>query len=537
MNPAVGIDLGTTNTVVGYQTDDNGPDFLRVPQPVDRRNELDEGQTWIKSAVYFESAGAAVVGAYAAGRQEALRSVKSRMGTRWQHRLDGSEKVVTAPYVSAHVLGLAHKALGLQFPDWDRTALITVPALFNSAQRSHTLQAARLAGFKDVELLDEPTAAFYYHFNTLRDTDSFDRKQTVLVFDFGGGTLDVSVIEVERAEAEMHIDVIGRSRYNNLGGDDIDYDLAAALLACWRLKEGRDFKRDIKPLLPLFVARASRYKEFVEDALREGRPELLDFRIEEDVGFGKERIRIQFARTLTRAQYEEITGHYFAEKSGLNIYRPISEALAVARRIRPGFTKEHLNLVLYTGGASRMAAAQAALAAYFPESPCLPISNEQACHTVALGAAACRYDALHRRQAVRMTKRLLEIVFTCTGEAGEYVPLIPLDTEPSETFRPVDQEFRTPRRLVRLVLPLFRGVSKDDQQMVPVDDLEIDVGRVLDAGIPYRIEYRVTADLEVLFRVVFDTPQGPLTRDAAVDMDLDGEAAAALPDLAAINAL
>src|SRR5438105_2102948 len=110
MNPAIGIDLGTTNTVVGYQIDDNGPDFLRVPQPADRRNELDEGQTWIKSAIFFESVSSAVVGTYAAGRQEALRSFKSRMGTRWQQRLQGGNRL-TAPYLSAHVLRLAHKAI------------------------------------------------------------------------------------------------------------------------------------------------------------------------------------------------------------------------------------------------------------------------------------------------------------------------------------------------------------------------------------------------------------------------------------------
>ena len=521
MNPAVGIDLGTTNTVVGYQTDDNGPDYLRVPQPADRRNELEPGQTWIKSAVFFESASAAVVGAYAMGRQESIRSVKSRMGTRWRHPLGGGGPVVTAPYVSAHVLGLAHKALRDRFPDWDRKALITVPASFNSAQRSDTLHAALLADFQKVELLDEPTAAFYYYFNSLRETDSFDHKQTVLVFDFGGGTLDVSVIEVERAGTEMRIDVIGRSRYNNLGGDDIDYDLATALLACWRMKEGRGFKGEIRPLLRLFVAKASLYKESVD----------------EEVDFGKERNRVQFGRTLTLAQYEEITGRYFAEKSGLNIFRPIAEAVAVAGRIRPGFTKEKLNLVLYTGGASRMAAVQAALAGYFPSTPCLPINDEQACHTVALGAAACRYDALHGGQTVRMTKRLLETVFTRTGEAGEYVPLIPLDTEPSEEFRKVDQEFVLPRRIVRLVLPLFRGVSKDDQQMAPVDDLTIDVGRVLGADTKYRIEYRVTPDLEVLFRMVFSTPEGPLASDARVDMALDDDGVAVLPALASINAL
>jgi hypothetical protein len=347
----------------------------------------------------------------------------------------------------------------------------------------------------------------------------------------------VSIIEVDRVGEEMRIDVIGRSRYNIGGGGDIDYDLAASLLACWRLKEGREFKHDIQPLLRLFVARASQFKESVEDALRHGQPELPDFRIDEEVDFGKERIRFQFARTLTRAQYDEITGRYFAEKSGLNIYRPITEAFAVARRIRPGFSAENLNLVLYTGGASRMAAVQAALAAYFPSTNCQPISNAQACHTVALGAAACRYDTQQRRQTVRMTKRLLETVFTRTGEAGAYVPLIPLDTEPSETFCQVDQEFRTQRRLLRLTLPLFRGVSKDDPHIVPVDDLTIDVGQVIDADTAYRIEYRVTPDLEVLFRVVFATPHGPLARDASLNLAINDGESAALPNLATINAV
>jgi hypothetical protein len=167
----------------------------------------------------------------------------------------------------------------------------------------------------------------------------------------------------------------------------------------------------------------------------------------------------------------------------------------------------------------------------------MPINDEQACYTVALGAAACRYDAQHRSQAVHMTKRLLETVFTRLGESGEYVPLIPLDTEPSEDFRKVDQEFVLPRRIVRLVLPLFRGVSKDDQQMAPVDDLTIDIGRIVSADTKYRIEYRVTPDLEVLFRVVFSTPGEPLVCNASIDMTLDDDGAAGLPDLASINVL
>src|ERR1019366_8564238 len=111
-------------------------------------------------------------------------------------------------------------------------------SLHDALPISDTLKAAKMAGFAKVNLLDEPTAAFYYHFDRFRDAQAFDEKQTILVFDFGGGTLDVTIIEVQQNGPTMLIDTIGRSRYTNLGGDDIDIDIAAAMLACWKLEHG-----------------------------------------------------------------------------------------------------------------------------------------------------------------------------------------------------------------------------------------------------------------------------------------------------------
>jgi molecular chaperone DnaK (HSP70) len=515
MNPAVGIDLGTTNTVVGVQTDDYGPEVLAIPQPVQRRREL-EDQHWIKSAVLFESADSAAVGAFAADRLESFRSVKSRMGTRWRVRHPFlKDRYITAPYVSAHVLRLAHDTLLKRYPQWDRTALITVPASFNSAQRSDTLLAAKLAGFNRVDLLDEPTAAFYYHFVKYRDNrDEFKDRKTILVFDFGGGTLDVSIIEVQRDGEGIDLDAIGRSRYNNLGGDDIDYDIAAAMLACWKLEDGGKAPASLNPekLSQVFVSRASKYKEEVEDRLKHGIP-MEEFRVIDDVPLlpeGAGQHHVQFQRTLSRGQYEEIAGRYFREASGLNIFRPIVEALAVAAQVREGFSKDQLHLVLYTGGASQMNGAQAALAGYFGKTPCLPISEEEPCHTVALGAAACRHDELHRRQNVRMKTRLLETIFTRSGEDNRQVPIVPLYAEPSEEFRTADDEFQTPRKLIRLVHPLFRGVRAEDHQLGPLGDLRVNVGRVVERDTPYRLAYRVTRDMTVEFRAKFSLPDGPL---------------------------
>src|SRR5205809_3914594 len=116
MNPAVGIDLGTTNTVVAVQTDATGAMLLEIPQPVHQRSVL-EPVDHIKSAVYFESAESAVVGAFAARRLDAFRSLKSQMGTRWRMRHPFSDEITLTPaYVSGHVLKAAFDRLVHQYP-------------------------------------------------------------------------------------------------------------------------------------------------------------------------------------------------------------------------------------------------------------------------------------------------------------------------------------------------------------------------------------------------------------------------------------
>ena len=116
MNPAVGVDLGTTNTVVAVQTDDTGPQLLEILQPADERNYL-QPLDHIKSAVYFESAETAVVGAFAARRLEAFRSVKSRMGTRWQVRHPHRKGLSMRPaWISAHILSTRIPATPARFP-------------------------------------------------------------------------------------------------------------------------------------------------------------------------------------------------------------------------------------------------------------------------------------------------------------------------------------------------------------------------------------------------------------------------------------
>ena len=125
-------------------------------------------------------------------------------------------------------------------------------------------------------LFRSPTAAFYYFFDQNRQDFVDKDKQTILVFDFGGGTLDVSIIRVTTSGNELCIDPIGRSRYNNLGGDDIDIELASFFLALWEHQETRRLETleqdERKELVQLFVQRSSAFKEEAEYYLANDQP-------------------------------------------------------------------------------------------------------------------------------------------------------------------------------------------------------------------------------------------------------------------------
>ena len=521
MNPAVGVDLGTTNTVVAVQTDSTGAVLLDIPQPIHQRS-VTEKCDHIKSAVYFESANSAVVGALAAIRLEAVRSIKSRMGTRWRATHPHDNNITLTPaYVSAHILRTVYEALTQSFPDWDKRALVTVPASFNTDQRRDTLAAARMAGFHQVGLLDEPTAAFYHFFDQNRHSFLDAPTKNVLVFDFGGGTLDVSVIRVTSDGASMKVDTIGRSRYNNLGGDDIDLDLASFFCALWQKESGSDISllgSELRTrVCQRFVWVASAFKEEAEDYIRQDM-DLNEFFIAEEISAGDEAILVSIQRRLSVEQYEQLSGRYFAHKNDVNVFRPIGQALDVAAHIVPGFNKEKIDLVLYTGGASRMRGVGKALAAYFAPARCYAINYDEACNTVALGAATCRYDEITGGRGVELASRLLESILSRDEGGTRYLPVVPLTCEPSEEFQNVLYEFHTPQSTVTLRVPLFRGSGVDDHNLMPMQDLEFKLPRVVDEGTAYHLDYRMTTDKTIQLRAVFGDEAIEMT--AKIDMDV-----------------
>ncbi|MGH3788216.1 MAG: molecular chaperone DnaK [Pseudonocardiaceae bacterium] len=227
MARAVGIDLGTTNSVVSV---------LEGGEPTVVANS--EGSRTTPSVVAFAKNGEVLVGQSAKNQavtnvDRTIRSVKRHMGTDWSTTVDG--KKYTAQEISARVLMKlkrdAESYLGEDVTD----AVITVPAYFEDAQRQATKEAGQIAGLNVLRIVNEPTAAALAY-----GLDKGEKEQTILVFDLGGGTFDVSLLEI----GEGVVEVRATSGDNHLGGDDWDERIIDWLVEKFRASQGIDLKRD-----------------------------------------------------------------------------------------------------------------------------------------------------------------------------------------------------------------------------------------------------------------------------------------------------
>src|ERR1041384_6103541 len=227
MARAVGIDLGTTNSVVCV---------LEGGEPTVIANA--EGSRTTPSIVAFAKNGEVLVGEVAKRQavtnpDRTIRSVKRQMGTNWTVDIDG--KKYTAQEISARVLMKLKRDAEAYLGENITDAVITVPAYFNDSQRTATKEAGEIAGFNVLRIINEPTAAALAY-----GLDKGSKEQTVLVFDLGGGTFDVSLLEL----AEGVIEVKATSGDNHLGGDDWDERIIDHLVKTFRGQHGIDLSTD-----------------------------------------------------------------------------------------------------------------------------------------------------------------------------------------------------------------------------------------------------------------------------------------------------
>lgn len=324
MGAAVGIDLGTTNSVVAV---------LEGGEPVVVANQ--EGSRTTPSVVAFDKGGSVLVGEVAKRQaitnpDRTIRSIKREMGTSWKQEIetekDGKKKY-TPEEISARVLRKLKESASAYLGAEVTSAVITVPAYFDDAQRTATKDAGKVAGLEVLRIINEPTAAALAY-----GMDS-EADQTVLVFDLGGGTFDVSVLEI----ADEVFEVKATSGDSRLGGDDWDEKIIDWLVQSFKGDNGIDLSAD-----PMAM---QRLKEAAEKAKVE-----LSQKTEAQINLpfitANESGPIHLDCTLSRAKFEAMTEDLLKRCRG-----PFERAIKDS-----GLSVSDIDHVLLVGGSTRMPA-------------------------------------------------------------------------------------------------------------------------------------------------------------------------------------
>ena len=347
MEKIIGIDLGTTNSCVSIM---EGTDVKVITNP--------EGNRTTPSVVAFKD-GEIIVGD-AAKRQvvtnkDSVSSIKRKMGS--TEKVHVNNKDYTPQEISAMILQYMKKYAEDYLGEKVNKAVITVPAYFNDAQRQATKDAGKIAGFEVERIINEPTAAALAF-----GIDKTDKEQKILVFDLGGGTFDVSILDL----ADGTFEVLATAGDNHLGGDDFDnvvvdwmvdnfkkehhgIDLKADRMALQRLKEAAEkAKKDLSSMVQSHIS--------------------LPFISADETG------PLHLEMDLTRANFDKMTKHLVDRTVG-----PVRQALKDS-----GLSPSDIDEVLLVGGSTRMISVQEAVKAELGKEPNRSVNPDE---VVAMGAA------------------------------------------------------------------------------------------------------------------------------------------------------
>ena len=347
MSKVIGIDLGTTNSCVAVM---EGGEAVVIPNA--------EGNRTTPSVVGFKKDGERIVGETAKRQaitnpDRTILSIKRHMGTNHKVSIDGKE--YTPQEISAMILQKlkadAEAYLGTKVTQ----AVITVPAYFNDSQRQATKDAGKIAGLEVLRIVNEPTAAaLAYGLDKEED-------QTILVYDLGGGTFDVSILEL----GDGIFEVKATSGDNRLGGDDFDQVIIDYLADEFQKEHGIDLRKD--------RAAVQRLKDAAEKAKKE-LSGVLTTTISLPFITVVDGVPQHLEVNLTRAKFEELSAHLVERTMG-----PTRQALADA-----GLTPDQIDKVVLVGGSTRIPAVQEAVRKLIGKEPHKGVNPDE---VVALGAA------------------------------------------------------------------------------------------------------------------------------------------------------
>ena len=347
MGKIIGIDLGTTNSCVAV---------MEGGQPTVIANT--EGARTTPSVVAFTKTGERLVGEPAkrqavTNADKTISSIKREMGSDYKVTID--DKRYSPQEISAMILQKLKADAEGYLGEKVTEAVITVPAYFNDAQRQATKDAGKIAGLDVKRIINEPTAAALAY-----GLDN-EKEQKIMVYDLGGGTFDVSIIEI----GDGVIEVLSTAGNNRLGGDDFDQKVTDYMLSDFKSKEGVDLSNDKMAL--------QRLKEAAEKAKKElssATTTNINLPFITATSEGPK----HFDMNLTRAKFDELT-HDLVEKTAEPVRRALSDA---------GITASELGQVLLVGGSTRIPAVQEEVKRLTGKEPSKSLNPDEC---VALGAS------------------------------------------------------------------------------------------------------------------------------------------------------
>ncbi len=347
MAKVIGIDLGTTNSVVAVM---EGGEPVVIPNP--------EGARTTPSVVAFNKNGERLVGQVAKRQavtnpDRTVMSIKREMGSNYKVKID--DKTYTPQEISAMILQKLKSDAEAYLGESVSQAVITVPAYFSDAQRQATKDAGKIAGLEVLRIINEPTAAaLAYGLDKEHD-------QKIMVFDLGGGTFDVSLLEI----GDGVFEVLATAGNNRLGGDDFDKKIVDWMVAEFKKSDGVDLNTDKMAMQRL------------RDAAEKAKIELS--------GVATTNINLPYITadangtkhlemTLTRAKFEELTADLVAKTEG-----PVQQTLKDS-----GLKPSEIDKILLVGGSTRIPAVQESVKRVFGKEPFKGINPDEC---VAIGAA------------------------------------------------------------------------------------------------------------------------------------------------------
>ena len=343
----IGIDLGTTFSAIATM---EGGKAKIIPNA--------EGQRITPSVVSISKEGERVVGIQAkrqavSNPERTIRSIKREMGTNYSVTIDG--KVYKPPEISAMILQKLKRDAEAYLGETITQAVITVPAYFSDSQRQATKDAGKIAGLEVLRIINEPTSA------ALAFGMDKEEESTVLVFDWGGGTFDVSILEL----SEGVFEVKATSGNNRLGGDDFDQRIMDWMIEEFQKQTGLDLSKD-----PMALQRLKDAAEQAKIELSQKTSSEINLPYIYADNTGPKHLNL----TLTKSKFEIMVADLIEKAMG-----PTRQALSDAK-MQPS----EIDKILLVGGSTRVPAVQSAIKSYFNKEPTKELNPDEC---VALGAA------------------------------------------------------------------------------------------------------------------------------------------------------